>query len=81
MMTWLAEFWGYAEALVEPAILRDAPKLAELHAAAVAERANVAALMADSAVGEHTRVQFVPVQRDDVHDLDGLDQLRSLLFS
>ena len=55
--------------------------LAELHAAAVAERANVAALTADSAVGEHTRVQFVPVQRDDVHDLDGLDRLRALLFS
>ena len=23
----------------------------------------------------------VPVQRDDVHDLDGLDRLRALLFS
>lgn len=33
MMTWLAEFWGYAEAIVEPAGPRDAPKLAELHAA------------------------------------------------
>jgi ribosomal-protein-alanine N-acetyltransferase len=33
MMTWLAEFWGYADAVVEPATLRDAPKLAELHAA------------------------------------------------
>jgi len=33
MMTWLAEFWGYADALVEPATLRDAPKLADLHAA------------------------------------------------
>ena len=53
----------------------------EGNAAAVAERANVAALMADSAVGENTRVQFVPVQRDDVHDLDGLDRLRALLFS
>jgi [ribosomal protein S18]-alanine N-acetyltransferase len=33
MMTWLAEFWGYADALVEPATLRDSAKLAELHAA------------------------------------------------
>ncbi|NEW88289.1 MULTISPECIES: ribosomal protein S18-alanine N-acetyltransferase [Rhodopseudomonas] len=33
MMTWLAEFWGYADAVVEQATLRDAPKLAELHAA------------------------------------------------
>lgn len=33
MMTWLAEFWGYAEATVEPATLRDSPKLATLHAA------------------------------------------------
>lgn len=33
MMTWLAEFWGYADAVVETATLRDAPKLAELHAA------------------------------------------------
>ncbi len=32
-MTWLAEFWGYADAVVEQATLRDAPKLAELHAA------------------------------------------------
>ncbi|MGX7744467.1 ribosomal protein S18-alanine N-acetyltransferase [Rhodopseudomonas parapalustris] len=33
MMTWLAEFWGYADAVVETATLRDAPKLAELHSA------------------------------------------------
>lgn len=33
MMTWLAEFWGYADAVVETATLRDAPKLSELHAA------------------------------------------------
>ncbi|ACE99015.1 ribosomal protein S18-alanine N-acetyltransferase [Rhodopseudomonas palustris] len=33
MMTWLAEFWGYADTVVETATLRDAPKLAELHAA------------------------------------------------
>ena len=32
MMTWLSEFWGYAEATVEPATLRDCPKLAALHA-------------------------------------------------
>ncbi|WP_184257823.1 ribosomal protein S18-alanine N-acetyltransferase [Rhodopseudomonas rhenobacensis] len=33
MMTWLAEFWGYADAQVEGATLRDAARLAELHAA------------------------------------------------
>ncbi len=33
MMTWLAEFWGYADAVVEPASLRDAGKLAQLHGA------------------------------------------------
>ncbi|KIZ40714.1 MULTISPECIES: ribosomal protein S18-alanine N-acetyltransferase [Rhodopseudomonas] len=33
MMDWLAEFWGYAEARVEGATLRDSPKLAELHGA------------------------------------------------
>lgn len=33
VMTWLAEFWGYADALVEQATLRDSPKLADLHAA------------------------------------------------
>jgi ribosomal-protein-alanine N-acetyltransferase len=33
MMTWLSEFWGYAEAQVEGATLRDSPKLAELHGA------------------------------------------------
>jgi len=33
MMTWLSEFWGYAEAQVEGATLRDTAKLAELHGA------------------------------------------------
>lgn len=33
MMNWLAEFWGYAEAVVEDASPRDAPRLAQLHAA------------------------------------------------
>jgi ribosomal-protein-alanine N-acetyltransferase len=33
MMTWLSEFWGYADAQVEGATLRDSPKLAELHGA------------------------------------------------
>ena len=33
MMNWLAEIWGYAEAAVEDAQLRDAPRLAQLHAA------------------------------------------------
>jgi ribosomal-protein-alanine N-acetyltransferase len=32
-MTWLSEFWGYADAQVEGATLRDSPKLAELHGA------------------------------------------------
>ena len=31
MMSWLAEFWGYADAQVEGATLRDAGRLAELH--------------------------------------------------
>jgi [ribosomal protein S18]-alanine N-acetyltransferase len=33
MMTWLAELWGGDAPLVEPATLRDAPRLAELHGA------------------------------------------------
>ena len=33
MMTWLAELWGGGTVVVEPASLRDAPKLAELHSA------------------------------------------------
>lgn len=33
MMAWLTELWGGDAALVEPATLRDAPKLAQLHAA------------------------------------------------
>ncbi len=33
MMTWLAELWGGGTVAVEPASLRDAPKLAELHSA------------------------------------------------
>jgi ribosomal-protein-alanine N-acetyltransferase len=33
MMTWLAEFWGYAEAMVEGATPRDSARLAQLHAA------------------------------------------------
>lgn len=32
-MIWLAEFWGYADAVVETATLRDAPRLSGLHAA------------------------------------------------
>ena len=31
MMNWLSEWWGGGTALVEPATLRDAPKLAQLH--------------------------------------------------
>jgi ribosomal-protein-alanine N-acetyltransferase len=31
MMTWLSEIWGGSAALVEPAQLRDAPRLAQLH--------------------------------------------------
>ena len=32
-MNWLSEIWGGAPALVEPAQLRDAPRLAQLHGA------------------------------------------------
>jgi ribosomal-protein-alanine N-acetyltransferase len=32
-MTWLSELWGGGTAVVEPATLRDAPVLAELHGA------------------------------------------------
>jgi [ribosomal protein S18]-alanine N-acetyltransferase len=32
-MNWLSEIWGGAAALVEPAQLRDAPRLAQLHGA------------------------------------------------
>ena len=31
MMTWLSELWGSGAAMVEPARLRDAPRLAQLH--------------------------------------------------
>ena len=31
MMNWLSEWWGGGTALVEPATLRDAPRLAQLH--------------------------------------------------
>jgi ribosomal-protein-alanine N-acetyltransferase len=33
MMAWLSELWGGAAAAVEPATMRDAPQLAQLHAA------------------------------------------------
>jgi [ribosomal protein S18]-alanine N-acetyltransferase len=33
MMAWLSEFWGGGDAAVEPASLRDAPVLAQIHAA------------------------------------------------
>ena len=33
MMMWLAELWGSGAVVIEPATLRDAPKLAQLHAA------------------------------------------------
>lgn len=33
MMTWLAEWWGGGTAVVEPASLRDAARLAQLHGA------------------------------------------------
>ena len=33
MMAWLTELWGGGAALVEPATLRDAPRLAQLHGA------------------------------------------------
>ncbi|MCK7472915.1 MAG: hypothetical protein MZV49_04320 [Rhodopseudomonas palustris] len=34
--SWFAEFWGYADVLVETATLRDAARLAELHAVSFA---------------------------------------------
>jgi ribosomal-protein-alanine N-acetyltransferase len=33
MIAWLSELWGGGTAAIEPATLRDAPKLAELHGA------------------------------------------------
>jgi ribosomal-protein-alanine N-acetyltransferase len=33
MMAWLSELWGGGTAVVEPATLRDAPALAQIHAA------------------------------------------------
>jgi len=33
MMAWLSEFWGSGAAAVEPASLRDAPALAQIHGA------------------------------------------------
>jgi [ribosomal protein S18]-alanine N-acetyltransferase len=33
MMEWLSELWGGGAAVIEPARLRDAPKLAQLHGA------------------------------------------------
>ena len=33
MMTWLSELWHAGKAIVEPASLRDAPRLAQLHGA------------------------------------------------
>jgi ribosomal-protein-alanine N-acetyltransferase len=33
MMEWLSELWGGGAAVIEPASLRDAPKLAQLHGA------------------------------------------------
>jgi len=33
MITWLAGLWGVGPAVIEPASLRDAPKLAQLHGA------------------------------------------------
>ncbi len=33
MMTWMSELWQGGKAIVEPATLRDAPKLAQLHGA------------------------------------------------
>lgn len=36
LTSWFAEFWGYADVLVEGATLRDAARLAELHAVSFA---------------------------------------------
>jgi anion-transporting ArsA/GET3 family ATPase len=49
---------------------------AELHALSVAEHQDVAPLIADSGLAP----TWVPLLPTDVHDLDGLDQIRSSLF-
>ena len=33
MIAWLSELWGGSKTIVEPATLRDAPRLAQLHGA------------------------------------------------
>jgi anion-transporting ArsA/GET3 family ATPase len=61
---------------------RSAPKVAlfdnqaELHTRSVAEHQHVAALVADT----DRAPTWVPLLPGDVHDLDALDQIRSLLF-
>lgn len=54
--------------------------LAELHATAGAERAQATALLADGRVPTAAHVSWVPMLADDVHSLDSLESVRSLLF-
>ncbi len=62
---------------------RSAPKVAlydnqaELHTRSVAEHQHVGPLVADT----HREPRWVPLLPSDVHDLDGLDQIRALLFT
>jgi anion-transporting ArsA/GET3 family ATPase len=54
--------------------------LRTLHATAVAEREHTERLLTDDAIDPSVHTTFVPTQRADVHDLVGLDTIRSLLF-
>jgi len=54
--------------------------LRELHATAAAEREHTERLLTDDAIGAGVHTTFVPTQPADVHDLTGLDTIRSLLF-
>lgn len=54
--------------------------LRELQATAAAEREHTERLLADDAIDASVHTTFVPTQPSDVHDLAGLDTIRSLLF-
>ena len=54
--------------------------LRELETAADAERANLARLMSSEAIGADVHTSFVPMLPSDVHSMQALDTVRSLLF-
>jgi anion-transporting ArsA/GET3 family ATPase len=54
--------------------------LAELGASADAERVNVARLMSCEAIPADVHTTFVPTLPSDVHSMEALDEVRSLLF-